>query len=252
MSSESFVSNKHGNQILVISPHCQLVCLCQRCSMIISIGLATSYCCYFPFLPCILLFQFNCPTVKNTDKTSKFPPRVTGGKWGTGAGGPLDGVDRRSRCWSGSRGWIVVIMNKGRWIGRNGLKRSIAEGLKSWWEQNKSEPSDIIWVDRMPIRRRRCSKDNAREQFTQEEMFYIDSHWVVRGKGRSPPTSIHRVPHSSRGERRNHFIRWVSLSLVARAICVIAVRSSRNDLMVVIGRSKWAYNVGRMKCGPSD
>ncbi len=58
----------------------------------------------FPYRPCIMLFQFNCLTIKNTNKANKFPPRVTGGKWGMGAHGSLDGVDQRSGCWSGSRG----------------------------------------------------------------------------------------------------------------------------------------------------
>lgn len=69
-------------------------------SMIISVGSASSCYCFFPFRACIMLFQFNYPTVKNNDKANKFPPRVTGGKWGTGS---LDGVDRRLRCWSGGR-----------------------------------------------------------------------------------------------------------------------------------------------------
>lgn len=94
-----------------------------------------------------------------------------------------------------------MIVNEGRWIERNGQRRSNVGGLKSWQEWNKSEPSNLRCVDRTTIRQRRCLEDNDWERFyLSGNSFYR----VVRGKGRSPPDSIHRVPCSSGGERGNH------------------------------------------------
>jgi len=64
--------------------------------MIIYVGSAALCFCFFPFWPCIQLFQFNYPTVKNTDKANKLPPHVTDGKWGMWAigSGRMDGGDQ--------------------------------------------------------------------------------------------------------------------------------------------------------------
>lgn len=51
------------------------------------------------------------------------------------------------------------------------------------------------------------------------------------------PDSFHCVPRSNGGERGNHFIGWVSLSLVTQVICMIAGRYGGNDLMMAIGQS---------------
>lgn len=92
----------------------------------------------------------------------------------------------------------------------------------------------------------------SRSSLLKRKWFISGGHQAVSGKGRSLTNSIHRASRRSGGDRGNLFIEWVSLSLVSWAICTIAIRSSRNDLMVVIGQNEWVYNIIQMKCGLSN